>query len=111
LGGEASAYAGAAVLLPGIILAELIFEWSGPAENTALLLLVAAVPLASLCFILLLREIDVRMFDAPDWLITVTSGRGRKTIQPRGSSPKSPNRNKPMSPEPLAMSALGQKRT
>ncbi len=40
----------------------------------------AAVALASLCFIVLLREVDFRMFDAPDWLIAVTSGRGRKTI-------------------------------
>ena len=40
----------------------------------------AAVALASLCFIVLLREVDFRMFDAPDWLITVTSGRGRKII-------------------------------
>jgi len=40
----------------------------------------AAVALASLCFIVLLREVDFRMFDAPDWLITVTSGHGRRVI-------------------------------
>jgi membrane associated rhomboid family serine protease len=40
----------------------------------------AAVALAGLCFILLLREVDFRIYDVSDWLITVTSGHGRRVI-------------------------------
>jgi len=40
----------------------------------------AAVALASLCFILLLRELDFRIYDVSGWLITVTSGHVRRVI-------------------------------
>ena len=40
----------------------------------------AAVTLACLCFIIFFREIDLRIFDAPEWLINITTGLVRKGL-------------------------------
>ncbi len=40
----------------------------------------AAVALAGVCFIVLLREVDLRIYDVPGWLMAVTSGHGRRVI-------------------------------
>ena len=41
---------------------------------------VAALVLVSVCFFMFFREVDFRTFGAPEWLINLSSGSGRRTI-------------------------------